>query len=83
MPRGTEAARWEALQLSRMRGMVQGRTVRTIRERSGLSLKEVADACGVTPSCVHYWEKGEHLPQGEPAVRYARLLFDLEDLTRR
>jgi transcriptional regulator with XRE-family HTH domain len=50
---------------------------RAIREAAGLSLREVADVLGVTPSCVLRWETGERVPRGENAEHYAQLLTRL------
>lgn len=72
----------EILELARMRDMVHGGLVRELRVGAGLTLAEVARDVGVVPSTVFYWERG-HTPRGEAAVRYARLLLDLEILARR
>ena len=50
---------------------------RTLREKAGLSLAEVARGVGVTPTAVWRWEKGLARPSGEPAVAYGRLLVSL------
>lgn len=73
----------ELLELSRLRDMVRGRQVRTIRLNAGLTLQEVAQAVGVTPTAVYYWEQGRNIPRGEPALRYARLLLHLEKASER
>lgn len=66
-----------------MRDMVHGGLVRDLRVDAGLTLSEVARAVGVTPAAVHLWERGARIPRGKPAVRYARLLLDLESVMRR
>jgi len=66
-----------------MRDMVRGGLVKEIRLNAALSLREVAEVVGVTPSAVFYWEQGTNIPRGKPAVRYARLLLELESLARR
>ena len=39
-----------------------------IHERSGLSLREVADACDLDPSYVHYILKGARRPQRDVLI---------------
>ena len=70
----------EILELARMREMVNDGIARELRIRAGLSLAEVSRSVGVTPSCVFYWERGRN-PRGKAAVRYARLLSDLESIS--
>lgn len=72
----------EILELARMRDMVASGIARELRTDAGLTLAEVARSVGVTPSCVHYWERGR-TPRGRAAVRYARLLIDLETFAHR
>jgi len=72
----------EPLELAHMRFLVRLGLVRELRIGAGLTLLEVARDVGVTPSCVHYWERGQN-PRGEPAVKYARLLIELEILAGR
>lgn len=49
-----------------------------IRTRAKLSQNAIAGAVGVNRIAVLRWERGERLPTGEPAVRLAKLLRDLE-----
>jgi len=72
----------ETAELVRMRALVHGGVVRDLRVDAGLTLREVAKAVGVTASTIHRWEHGKR-PTGDAAVRYARLLFELETLARR
>lgn len=72
----------DILELVRMRDLVAGGRVRHIREAAGLSLADVARECGCSRSAVFHWERGR-VPRGTVAIRYARLLFELEELTRR
>ena len=48
---------------------------RRIREKSGMTLKEVADACGVSEATVQKWEKRPHFqPSPRRIPRIALLL---------
>lgn len=52
---------------------------RTIRQRAGLSLQEVADAIGTHIGTLSRWETGDRKPRSsEAAIRWAELLADLE-----
>jgi Helix-turn-helix. len=72
----------EILELVRMRDMVAGGLVGPLRRGAGLTQAEIARECNVHPSTVAYWERG-HVPRGDAAVKYARLLLELESLARR
>ncbi len=72
----------QIIELSHMRNLVAGGLVGHLRRSAGLTQAEVAKDVGVHPSTVAYWERG-HVPSGDAAVRYARLVFELETLTRR
>ncbi|WP_425517046.1 helix-turn-helix domain-containing protein [Miltoncostaea marina] len=56
---------------------------RAIRVAAGVTLYEVAAACGVYPSTVLRWERGERRPRGRGAVHYARVLRELASPPRR
>jgi len=47
---------------------------RHIREAAGLSASEVARQLGVSPAAVSRWERGERVPRGELAERWAEVL---------
>jgi len=66
-----------SVELARMREMARSGEARELRIRAGLSLANVARDLGVSPSSVYYWEYGR-VPRGKAAVRYAHLLFALE-----
>ena len=59
-----------------------GYQIARLRIQRGLTQAEVARECNVHPSTVAYWERG-HTPRGEAAVKYARLMLELESLARR
>ena len=50
---------------------------RAIRETSGLSLSELAEAAGVHKSTIFRWETGVRRPRGAAAERYLRALEEL------
>jgi DNA-binding transcriptional regulator YiaG len=49
-----------------------------IRRRVKLSQDAIGRAVGVSRVAVCRWENGERAPSGEPAVRLAKLLRELE-----
>jgi DNA-binding transcriptional regulator YiaG len=51
---------------------------RAIRKATGTSLRAVAEAVGVTPQAVAFWEEDERTPTGERLVKYVQLLRSLE-----
>jgi len=62
------------LLLSEMRALATGGEARRRRQWARASLSEVGLHCHVTAPTVYRWEKGQSIPTGEPAVRYAKLL---------
>ncbi|MEV7415647.1 helix-turn-helix domain-containing protein [Streptomyces sp. NPDC089919] len=50
---------------------------RRLRERWGLSTRQVAAAFGVTPATVRSWERGRSTPRGSRKEAYRRLLAGL------
>jgi DNA-binding XRE family transcriptional regulator len=52
---------------------------RRIRQRAGLSLRQMAGQLGVTPMSVLRWERGEATPKLDHATAYRQLLEDLEE----
>lgn len=47
---------------------------RALRERAGLTLREVAEVLGVSQMSVSRWERGLRVARGDHAARYLRLL---------
>jgi len=52
-------------------------TARELRQRHGLSLRDVADVVAVSPSAIHRWEQRNRVPRTRAAVAYGRLLAEL------
>ena len=67
-----------AVDIAKVHKRVRTGEARDIRVSCALSLQNIASVVGVTPAAVHSWENGKYLPRGENAVRYERLLSDLE-----
>ena len=63
--------------VSEARRLAGGGGARAIRVAAGVTLYEVAAACGVYPSTVGRWEKGERRPRGRGAAQYALVLREL------
>jgi DNA-binding XRE family transcriptional regulator len=53
---------------------VSGREGRLLREGARLSLRDIAEAIGVSHSAVAHWESGRRSPRGAVAERYAAFL---------
>ena len=64
--------------LLKMRRLAQTGMARTIREAAGLSLTEVARSAGVDRTTVFRWEHAERRPSGDAAIRYLRMLEELQ-----
>jgi len=60
-----------------VRRLVTSGTAKEIRLGAGLSLADIATACGIDQSTVSRWERGERTPTGEGARRYGELLAAL------
>jgi len=70
--------RRDLLLLTEARNLATSGRAGAIRERAGLSLREIADGCGASPTTVYRWERGERQPRGRPAIRWALLLHELD-----
>ncbi len=62
------------LQISRVRSLTRSGAARTVRIAAGLTLGELAEAVGVSPTTIWRWEQGQRSPRGEPAIKYGELL---------
>ena len=72
----------DALALSRARGLAASGEARERRLAARLSIAELAAEVGVAPATVSRWESGQRRPRGAAAIRYERLLDDLERQAR-
>jgi hypothetical protein len=57
-------------------------SARDLRIRLGLSARDIASLCPVSPSALSRWETGERRPTGLPAVNWVRLLRRLGEADR-
>lgn len=60
-----------------VRRLVADGSAREIRLLNRLSLAEVGESVGASPTTIWRWEKGERMPHGDAAMRYADLLGQL------
>lgn len=51
---------------------------RRIRTTAQVSMRLIADAVNVSEGTICRWEKGERRPSGDAAVRWTRLLNELD-----
>jgi transcriptional regulator with XRE-family HTH domain len=63
--------------LSAVRRWAESGVARTVRERAKITQAELAAVCGVDPSAVGLWERGERTPGGETAKKYYSVLVKL------
>ena len=64
-------------QLIQARALITSGEARRIREAARLSLVTVARAVEADPSAIGRWERGERLPRGSAALKYAQLITRL------
>ena len=58
-------------------------TLKQLRERTGMTQKELAKSLGVDQSAVSLWEKGKTSPRADVAIRITQLLdCTLDDIYR-
>ncbi|MDK1344167.1 helix-turn-helix transcriptional regulator [Streptomyces sp. 378] len=60
--------------ISEVRALVANGKAREQRENRRLTLREIADAIGTSPSTVYRWEQGTSSPRGAAALRLAEVL---------
>jgi transcriptional regulator with XRE-family HTH domain len=68
----------EIVRMARCRELTANGRAREIRERSRLSLAEMAAACGVDEGTLSRWERGQRRPRSLVALRYLALLDALD-----
>jgi DNA-binding transcriptional regulator YiaG len=73
----------DVVMLATARAHARNGTARAIRHRAGVSIQTVASAIGSSVPVLSRWERGERMPRGPQAVRWAALLADLDQATRR
>ena len=72
----------EAVTVAQVRADLRTGRARTIRERAQLSQADIARALGTDAPTVSRWETGKCPPRRDFAVRLARLLWELEKVSR-
>ena len=60
-----------------LRGLPPPERRRSIRQRAGLSLNDMAGALGVTAQAVHHWERGGR-PHASRLASYVELLHRID-----
>ena len=65
--------------ISAVRTLIANGEARAERQRRRLTLREIADTIGSSPSTVHRWEQGATAPRGAYALRWADALGISED----
>ena len=53
-------------------------SARTIREEARITIPELAERIGVSAAAVSRWERGNRVPSGAAARRYAAALLELQ-----
>lgn len=71
----------EVLLAARAVRLARSGEARRIRLAAGVSTEVVAGECDVTTDAVVKWEKGLRMPSGRRAVRYGRVLTELEQVS--
>ena len=67
----------DAVQLTRIRKLMDSGAARAIRESAGLSYSEASDGAKVNRITIFRWEHGQRRPHGDAALRYLALLDEL------
>jgi transcriptional regulator with XRE-family HTH domain len=66
--------------VARARQMCRTGEAKHIRTSAGVSLRELGQDVGTSPSTVYRWEMGERMPRAESAVRLLRVLTALQQV---
>lgn len=61
--------------IQEVRRLARSGEARKLRQRSRVSLREMASEIGVDPSSLSRWETGETAPRAEAAFRWATALL--------
>ena len=72
----------DVLDLSHVRRLARDGEARRIRVDAGLSLREVASAVGVSVAGLSRWELAQRSPHGRAAIRWGRLLAELQAVAK-
>jgi transcriptional regulator with XRE-family HTH domain len=64
----------ELRRISEVRALVANGEARAKRLERRLTLREIADAVGSSPSTIHRWEQGTSAPRSAHALRWAKAL---------
>lgn len=64
--------------LQRVRRLARLGTARVIREEAGITVRELADSIGTSPTNLSRWERGKVTPGTRLALRWAAALDELE-----
>ncbi len=67
----------ELLQVALARRLASEGEAQRLRTDAGLSLREVADAIGVSPTTLWRWEAGQRAPRPRAAIAWGALLEQL------
>ena len=54
-------------------------SAKALRQRLGVGVAAIGDACGVTGSTVTRWENGVRVPKGAAAISWVRLMRHLTE----
>lgn len=69
--------------ISRVRRWAADGTARALRERAGLSYRDIASEAGIRPATVWRYENGKRKPHGPSALRYLAVLDLLQKVSQR
>jgi transcriptional regulator with XRE-family HTH domain len=70
----------DVVEVARVRALAASGEARRIRERTGVSVRELARAIGTSAGSLSRWETGENTPRHAAALPWAHVLRELERL---